>query len=127
MSSQRYDVIVVGAGVAGLSCAAELVLQGKRPLLVSETAEVAATVRSTPVGNCNPIVQQMWIGWARHMFSLAQRLNIPLKLWPGLGFGVRVQGRDMVRIPYCPGAAAFGEVIENAFGFRAPARKRPGC
>jgi phytoene dehydrogenase-like protein len=120
MARNHYDVIVVGAGVAGLSCAAELVLAGKRPLLISETEEVAATVRSTPVGDCSAIVQQMWIGWARHMLSLSQRLNLPVKLWPGLGFGVRVQGRDMVRIPYCPGASAFGEVIESAFGFPSP-------
>jgi thioredoxin reductase len=28
-----YDVIVIGAGVAGICCAGELVLQGLRPLL----------------------------------------------------------------------------------------------
>lgn len=39
MEEQRkYDVIVVGAGLAGLSCAYELAARGKRVLVLEEKA-----------------------------------------------------------------------------------------
>lgn len=40
LALEQVDVIVVGAGVAGLCCAGELVLSGSKTLMISETREV---------------------------------------------------------------------------------------
>ena len=57
MTEQQFDAIVIGAGVAGLACAATLVLEGKRPLLVCETNEVASTLRSEWVDGNRGLMQ----------------------------------------------------------------------
>ena len=47
MEHEEFDSIVVGAGLAGLCCAGELVRAGRRPLLVAETKEVGAVFVTT--------------------------------------------------------------------------------
>lgn len=51
------DVVVVGAGIAGLCCAATLLEQGIQPLLVCETPEVGWSLRAVRVGNSRGFVQ----------------------------------------------------------------------
>lgn len=83
MSEDQFDVIVVGAGMAGLGCAAELVLRGKRPLLVCETKEVAQTLHTVWVdGNRglmhHPSIQVGWGGgWWTH---LVRQLNVDVNV-----------------------------------------------
>lgn len=65
VNDSEYDAIVVGAGVAGIACAGELLLQGLRPLLICETKEVAYNLRSEWIGNNRlviqaPTIQLMW-------------------------------------------------------------------
>lgn len=94
MTDDSYDVIVVGAGLAGLCCAGELALQGVRPLLICETKEVAAALsHRTIAGNtaiCQvPTVQYGWPGpgpggggwWT----SLVRRLNLDINVPHGVG------------------------------------------
>ncbi|EHB59182.1 FAD dependent oxidoreductase [Mycolicibacterium rhodesiae JS60] len=51
------DVVVVGAGIAGLCCAASLLELGLRPVLVCETPEVGWSLRAVKVGNSRGFVQ----------------------------------------------------------------------
>src|SRR5438067_2355654 len=67
--------------MAGLGCAAELVLRGRRPLLICETKEVAQTLHTVWVdGNRglmhHPAIQSSWGGgwWTQ----LVRALNIPV-------------------------------------------------
>jgi hypothetical protein len=83
MSEDQFDVIVVGAGMAGLACAAELTLRGKRPLLICETKEVAQTLHTVWVdGNRglmhHPSIQTGWGGgWWNH---LVRQLDIDVNV-----------------------------------------------
>jgi monoamine oxidase len=43
---QHHDVIVIGAGLAGLSCAVDLVAAGRQPLVLEARARVGGRVRS---------------------------------------------------------------------------------
>ena len=121
MDDVRFDVIVVGAGMAGLACAAELVLEGRRPLLVCETTEVASTLRSRWIGKNRGVVQFLYLAQERFWYDQARRLNIPIKLHQtgSLAFQRRGAGPATVT-PYCPTAASLTEVVESAFGFPTP-------
>ena len=61
MGDNSFDVIVVGAGMAGVACAGELTLRGARPLLVCETAEVGHNFRSVTVDG-NRYTQTLTVG-----------------------------------------------------------------
>src|SRR5262245_52117337 len=74
--------------MAGLCCAGELVLQGARPLLISETKEVGAALRAHMVeGNRGTIQAPTWqVGWGGGWWpNLVRRLNIPLRAPKGFG------------------------------------------
>src|SRR3954447_13257456 len=88
MRDEQPDVIVIGAGLAGLCCAGELLLEGLRPLLICEQAEVGAALRPEIVeGNRGSIQVPTWqIGWGGGWWPmLAKRLNVPIK--SPMGFG----------------------------------------
>ncbi|GAA0623836.1 hypothetical protein GCM10009547_28650 [Sporichthya brevicatena] len=93
MATDEFDVIVVGAGMAGLGCAGELVLRGARPLLICETAEVGSLFRATWIGKNRafgqfPTRQHGYDWW----FRLARALNVPLNLYPGPDVEATVRG-----------------------------------
>ena len=50
MITNDADVVVVGAGMAGLCCAATLLREGLAPTLVCETPEVGWSLRSITLG-----------------------------------------------------------------------------
>ena len=64
-SRDSYDVVVVGAGMAGLCCAATLVNRGMNTLLIAETPEVAWNIRAVDVeGNKGYVQHPMWsVAW----------------------------------------------------------------
>lgn len=118
MANDRYDVIVVGAGLAGLACAGELVLQGKRPLLVCETKEVATTIRSTMVAGNRAIPQvPTWnIGWGGGWWMpLVKAFKIPLRYHPEPRLELTVfegNGPGAIHsIPRCPTASGLTETL----------------
>jgi glycine/D-amino acid oxidase-like deaminating enzyme len=75
------DVVVVGAGIAGLCCAATLLEQGLQPILICETPEVGWSLRAVQVGRSRGFVQHpIWqpgLGGGS-WFSAAKYLNAPV-------------------------------------------------
>jgi glycine/D-amino acid oxidase-like deaminating enzyme len=115
----EFDVIVVGAGLAGLGCAAELVLRGKRPLLLCETKEVAQTLHSVDVdGNLGLMhhlaIQSSWGGgW---WFHLARQLRLDVAVHHyGNHLEATVRGSGVInQLPIsCPTAKSLVNVFQQ--------------
>lgn len=53
MAHQDFDVIVIGAGAAGMMCAAQAGQRGRRVLLVDHAARLAEKIRISGGGRCN--------------------------------------------------------------------------
>lgn len=53
MSNKNYDVIIVGAGAAGLMCAATAGRRGRRVLLIDHAKSVGEKIRISGGGRCN--------------------------------------------------------------------------
>ena len=51
--SNKYDVIIIGAGAAGMMCAIESGKRGKSVLLVDHAAKIAEKIRISGGGRCN--------------------------------------------------------------------------
>jgi predicted Rossmann fold flavoprotein len=51
--ARRYDVAVIGAGAAGMMCAAVAAQRGKRVLLVDHASKLAEKIRISGGGRCN--------------------------------------------------------------------------
>ncbi|HEY1652954.1 MAG TPA: hypothetical protein VGG09_13805 [Acidimicrobiales bacterium] len=86
MKREDFDVVVIGAGVAGVCCAAELVLQGLRPLLIAESKEVGVAVRAKFVGENFGVMQAVsWSsGWGGGGWPhLVRKLNVPVSIPDG--------------------------------------------
>ena len=49
----KYDVIIVGAGAAGMMCAIESGKRGKSVLLVDHSAKIGEKIRISGGGRCN--------------------------------------------------------------------------
>ncbi|MGH9034989.1 MAG: FAD-dependent oxidoreductase [Acidimicrobiia bacterium] len=115
MGNASFDIVVVGAGAAGVCCAGELVLQGLRPLLISETPDVGWALRSVIVdGNRGFVQHPIWqIGWGGGWwYGLARRLNAPVQLHvpPPLQLLLRDSGVRQPLYP-CASAAAIFDVF----------------
>jgi glycine/D-amino acid oxidase-like deaminating enzyme len=117
---QDFDAIVVGAGLAGLACAAELVYNGRRPLLVCETAEVGSAIKSTKVaGNlAMPQIASWNIGWGGGWWMpLVRKMNVPLRYYPEPEFELSVlaggQAGPLVAAPRCGSAVALADLLSE--------------
>ena len=53
MMSEKFDVIVVGVGAAGLMCAIEAEKRNKKVLIVEHTSKIAEKIRISGGGRCN--------------------------------------------------------------------------
>ena len=51
--NNKYDVIVIGAGAAGLMCSIEAGKRGKSVCLLEHTAKIAEKIRISGGGRCN--------------------------------------------------------------------------
>ena len=49
----RFDVVVIGAGAAGMMCAAEAGRRGRRVLLIEHVAKIGERIRISGGGRCN--------------------------------------------------------------------------
>jgi glycine/D-amino acid oxidase-like deaminating enzyme len=115
----EFDVIVVGAGMAGVSCAGTLVEKGLRPLLICETADVAWNIRPMVVdGNVgypqHPCWNAAWGGgW---WYGLARRLNVPLtfEFVPTIDYTIRGSG-VVHKVPNVVSATSLAELVERLF------------
>ena len=112
-----FDVVVVGAGMAGVACAGELVRLGLRPILVCETAEVASTLRPQPVGSRYGFTQQpCWqVAWGGGWwFPLARALNVPVRLHPSPRIVASIWGSGrFIDIPISTSATALADVMSS--------------
>jgi glycine/D-amino acid oxidase-like deaminating enzyme len=123
--TDEFDVVVIGAGLAGLCCAGELAAQGRRPLLICETAEVGAAFPVRTLGGANRgfiqhiTWQASWDGgW---WYGLARRLNIPLRLHPGVDWEVTIAGTDLkLPLAICPTARSLTELLGSVFPIPDP-------
>ena len=52
-SNTEFDVVVIGAGAAGLFCAGQAGQRGLRVLLIDHAAKVAEKIRISGGGRCN--------------------------------------------------------------------------
>jgi len=53
VTTQDWDVIIIGAGAAGLMCAAEAGLRGRRVLLLDHAKRIGERIRISGGGRCN--------------------------------------------------------------------------
>ena len=53
MDEQNYDVIIIGAGAAGLMCAIEAGKRGRRVWLIDHASKIAEKIRISGGGRCN--------------------------------------------------------------------------
>jgi len=51
--SKKFDVIIIGAGAAGLMCAIEAGKRNKKVLIVEHTSKIAEKIRISGGGRCN--------------------------------------------------------------------------
>ena len=49
----KYDVIIIGAGAAGLMCAIEAGKKGRKVLLVDHSKKIGEKIRISGGGRCN--------------------------------------------------------------------------
>ncbi|WP_332675007.1 NAD(P)/FAD-dependent oxidoreductase [Aromatoleum sp.] len=53
MADQNFDVIVIGAGAAGMMCAAQAGRRGRKVLIIDHAAKLAEKIRISGGGRCN--------------------------------------------------------------------------
>lgn len=51
--NEKYDVIVIGAGAAGLMCSFEAGKRGKKVCLLEHSSKIAEKIRISGGGRCN--------------------------------------------------------------------------
>ena len=51
--NKKFDIIVIGAGAAGLMCAIEAGKRNKKVLIVEHTSKIAEKIRISGGGRCN--------------------------------------------------------------------------
>jgi len=113
-SEQRFDVVVLGAGMAGLACAGTLVNRGLRPLLIAETAEVGWNLRAIDVdGNRGYVQHPMWsVAWGGGWwYRLARELgaNVKFKVAPPVDLWIK--GAAPSKVSVCTSASAVTDLF----------------
>lgn len=109
MAQDDFDVIVVGAGLAGLCCAGELVLSRAKTLLICETREVGQAIKPHDLDGNTAVIQAPthMVGWGGGWWAtLARKLNANIYAPNGfnsLGYNLAVEGTGRVQ-PLVQGA-----------------------
>lgn len=82
----EWDIVIIGAGLAGLTAAHELRRSGRRVLVLEARSEVGGRTRSQPVDDAIADFGGQWIGWAhRSMRRLVRELRLGVE--PARNFG----------------------------------------
>jgi phytoene dehydrogenase-like protein len=115
VAEDDYDVIVVGAGIAGLCCAATLVAGGVRTLLVAETPEVAWNLRAVDVaGNKGYVQHPMWsVAWGGGWwYGAAREIGAHVTFHVAPPVDLTVFGSGVVNeVPICTSAQAMTDLF----------------
>jgi hypothetical protein len=117
-AESEFDVVVVGAGVAGVCCAGELVRLGLRPLLICETKEVAYNIRPIWIKGNRAVIQSTVICPTMsggYWLPVAKALKAKLGALTAQGpWGVAVWGDRQIRNPYqwCLSSTSMLEALE---------------
>jgi phytoene dehydrogenase-like protein len=111
----HYDVIVVGAGIAGAVCAATLTARGAHVLLISETVNPGHNVRSLPLdGHLACIQRPVWHmgGGGGHWARVVRELNLRVRVHgaPPVSVTARGSGRR-ARLPFMLSATALCDLV----------------
>ena len=72
---EEYDVIIIGAGAAGLMCSIEAGRRNKKVCLIEHTSKIAEKIRISGGGRCNFTnlysANRHFISTTRHFFQSA--------------------------------------------------------
>ena len=82
--ARRYDVVVIGAGAAGMMCAAVAGQRGKRVLLVDHAAKLAEKIRISGGGRCN--FTNINAGWQNFLSENPHFCRSALSRYTAAGF-----------------------------------------
>jgi putrescine oxidase len=115
MGERDADVVVVGAGLAGLSAAAELLAAGLEPIVLEARDRVGGRTLNTEIGGQPNELGGQWIApYQSAMHELCGRLGIDL--FPTYREGSHVYlGGDGIRHRYEGHDAPLGEKAERAY------------
>src|SRR3954452_13096393 len=86
------DVLVVGAGLAGLAAARELRRAGKEPLVLEATRRVGGRAHSVRLGEATANLGGEWVG-RRHRRVRGLVDGLGLRLEPSRFLGSRIRWR----------------------------------
>ncbi len=145
-NSSDHDVVIIGAGPAGLACAYEAVQQGVRPLVLEKDDRVGGIARTETLGECRfdrgphrfftkePEIQAVWESLLSEDFLVRARLtriyygqrffDYPLRLLPtlrklGLGTSLAIVASYLrAQISRNPSPDNFEQWVVNRFGRR---------
>lgn len=82
--AERYDVIVVGGGFAGVTAARELTQRGFRTLIVEARHRLGGRTFTAQVGDAHVDLGGTWIHWTQpFVWAEAMRYGLPLVETPG--------------------------------------------
>jgi monoamine oxidase len=95
-----YDVVIVGAGIAGLTAARELTRAGRKVLIVEARDRVGGRIHTIQSSEGHPVeLGATWVGPDQHeVLAMLTEYNIPLR--KNLDTGKNVQYLDKKRSEY---------------------------
>ncbi|CAF4050418.1 unnamed protein product [Rotaria sordida] len=79
INNEEYDVIIIGAGFAGLIAARELSLRGRKVLIIEAKDRIGGRTLTTQVENRNFEIGGTWIHWSQpHIWTEITRYGFSL-------------------------------------------------
>ncbi|CAF4969110.1 unnamed protein product [Rotaria sp. Silwood1] len=79
INNEEYDVIIIGAGFAGLIAARELSLRGRKVLIIEAKNRIGGRTFTTQLENQNFEIGGTWIHWSQpHVWTEITRYGLSL-------------------------------------------------
>ena len=121
-SGEVYDVIVIGAGFAGVTAARETSLRGLNTLLVESRARLGGRTLTLPLAGHELDLGGTWIGWSQpHVWAEIMRYEIDIveRAAAATDLAIWFENGKRRREPYATFAPIWQTVADKMF---APAR-----
>ena len=91
VENEEYDVIIIGAGFAGLTAARELSLRGRKVLIVEARDRIGGRTFTAQLENQNFEIGGTWIHWSQpHVWTEITRYGLSLTESKGAAAGDRM-------------------------------------